>query len=60
MFSSKIKPIIEKLDDEFRKIHIKKHHNLLTVTSTLGRAFKKYNNNSSFQHKNESKSCLNN
>ena len=58
MFSSKIKPIIEKLDNEFKKIHIKKRHNLLTVTPRLGMAFKNNKNNSKFHYKNESKSCL--
>lgn len=68
MFSSKIKPIIEKLDDEFKKIQIKKRHNLLTVTPRLGMAFIKNRNNnnrnnnnknnSNFRYKSESKSCL--
>ena len=67
MFSSKIKPIIEKLDDEFKKFQIKKRHNLLTVTPRLGMAFIKNKNdnnrnnnknNSNFRYKSESKSCL--
>lgn len=42
MPSSKLRHIIEKLEDDFKKIRIKQIHNLLTVTPSLGREFKKY------------------
>ena len=42
MISNKIKPIIEKLEYEFKKIQIKKKFNLITITPKLGSGFKNY------------------
>lgn len=42
MRSSKLKPIIEKLEEEFEKIQIKRNYKLLTVTPKLGTGFKNY------------------
>lgn len=42
MRSSKLKPIIEKLEEEFEKIQIKRNYKLLTVTPNLGSGFKNY------------------
>ena len=42
MPSSKLRPIIEKLDEDLKKIRIKRIHNLVTLTPSLGMAFKKY------------------
>ena len=42
MRSSKLKPIIEKLEEEFEKIQIKRNYKLLTVTPKLGIGFKNY------------------
>lgn len=43
MISNKIKPIIEKLEYEFKKIQIKKKFNLITITPKLGLGYKKTN-----------------
>jgi hypothetical protein len=42
MRSFKLKPIIEKLEEEFEKIQIKRNYKLLTVTPKLGTGFKNY------------------
>ena len=42
MRSSKLKPIIEKLEEEFKKIQIKRNYKLLTVTPKLGTGFRNY------------------
>ena len=42
MRSSKLKPIIEKLEEEFEKIQIKRNYKLLTVTPKLGTGFRNY------------------
>ena len=42
MPSSKLRPIIEKLDEDLKKIRIKRIHNLVTLTPSLGRGFKNY------------------
>ena len=42
MPSAKLRPIIEKLEEEFEKIQIKRNYKLLTVTSRLGTGFRNY------------------
>lgn len=42
MRSAKLRPIIEKLEEEFEKIQIKRNYKLLTVTPKLGTGFRNY------------------
>lgn len=53
MPSTKLIPIIEKLEEDLKKIRIKRIHNLLTVTSSLGMAFKKYKTQKRYYYRRE-------
>ena len=53
MFSSKISNTISKLDQEFRKIEIKKSYNLLVLSPTLGKARPRPSSKHTTQNKKE-------